>query len=340
MAYSPETIIQDLKNKKYSPVYFLQGEENYYISRIAGIMESEILTEADKSFNLMILYGAERNLSEILGYARRYPVMAPVQVLIVKEAQDIKDLSKEKGEEILIRYLGNMVPSTILAFCYRGRKLDKRKALFKSLDKVAVVVDSDKLYDNQIPAWVKDYIESKGHRVDMNAQQLLADNIGNDLERLSNEIDKVLINFKESTLITPTIVSKYVGISKDYNSFELQKAIAAHNIAKAHKIVNYFADNPKTNPVIPLIALLFSYFSKLLVLHKYGNHKESELARIVGIPPYFIREYLQSAKIYSLKKVIENIHYIREADLKSKGIGISNISEGEILKELVYHLMH
>ena len=340
MAHSPETILQKLEKKEYSPVYFLQGEDNYYINKIASEIEEKAIPESDKSFNLTILYGAENNLAEVLGNARRFPVMSPVQVLIVKEAQDIKDLNKEKGEEQLIKYVSNPVPSTILVFCYRGKKLDKRKTLFKTLDKHAIVVDSDKLYDNQIPSWVNNYIESKGHNVDINAQQLIADNIGNDLERLSNEIDKVLINFKEPMLITTGIVSKYIGISKEYNSFELQKAIASRNIMKANKIVKYFSDNPKSNPVIPIIALLYNYFSKLLIIHKSVPQKESDLAKIIGVPPFFIREYIQAAKLFNLQKVMDNIHYIREADLMSKGIGVSNIREGEILKELVYKLMH
>ncbi len=340
MALSPESVLQKLEKKEYTPVYFLQGEENYYINKIAGEIEEKALPEENKPFNLTILYGAENNLAEVIGYAKRFPVMSPLQVIIVKEAQDMKDMSKEKGEEMLIKYAINPVPSTILVFCYRGKKLDKRKTLFKTIDKHSVVVESDKIYDNQVPAWVKTYVESKGHTVDINAQQLLADNIGNDLERLSNEIDKVLINFKEPIQITTTIVSKYVGISKEYNSFELQKAIAMRNIVKANKIIKYFADNPKSNPVIPIIALLFNYFSKLLVIHKTSVKKESDLSRIIGVPPFFIREYIQAARIYSLKKVIDNIHYIREADLMSKGIGVSNIKEGEILKELVFKLMH
>jgi DNA polymerase-3 subunit delta len=340
MPQSPETILTNLKKGEFATFYFLQGEENFYITQIADFIEKNAVPEAEKAFNLTLLYGAERTLAEIIGNAKRYPVMAQRQVVIVKEAQDIKDLSKEKGEELLIRYVSNPVPSTILVFCYRGKKLDKRKSLYKTIDKYAIVVDSEKMYDNQLPAWINNYIEMKGHSVDINAQHLLADSIGNDLERLSNEIDKMLINFKEPITITPGIVSKFVGISKEYNSFELQKAIGARNILKANRIINYFSENPRVNPVIPVIALIFSYFSKLMIIHKAGPIRDSELAAMVGVPPFFIKEYIQASKIYSLKKVIENIHYIRDADLMSKGIGISNISEGEILKELVYKIMH
>ena len=340
MPQSPDTILANLRNGEFVPFYFLQGEENFYINQIADFVERNAVPEAEKAFNLTILYGAEQNLAEIIGYAKRYPVMSQRQVVIVKEAQDIKDLSKDKGEELLVRYVTNPVPSTILVLCYRGKKLDKRKSLYKSIDKYAIVIDSDKLYDNQLPAWINNYIEIKGHSVDINAQHLLADNIGNDLERLSNEIDKMLINFKNHVTITPGIVSKFVGISKEYNSFELQKAIGARNIVKANRIINYFSENPKVNPIIPVIALIFSYFSKLMIIHKAGHMRDSELAGLVGVPPFFIKEYVQASKIYSLKKVIENIHYIRDADLMCKGIGISNIRDGEILKELVYKIMH
>jgi DNA polymerase-3 subunit delta len=340
MPQSPETVLGNLKKGEYAPVYFLQGEENYYLAEISSYIESNVIAESEKAFNLNVIYGAEQTLPEIISYAKRYPVMSQHQVVIVKEAQNIKDLNKDKGEEFLINYVSNPVPSTILVFCYRGKTLDKRKSLYKSIDKNAVVVNSDKLYENQVPGWIKNYIMSRGHDVDLNAQQLLSDNIGNDLERLANEIDKMLINFKERTLITPGIVTKYIGISKEYNSFELQKAIAVRNILKANKIINYFSENPKLNPVIPLIALLFSYFSKLLVIHQAGQVRENELSRLIGVPPFFIKEYIQASKIYNLKKVIENIHYIREADLMSKGIGISNIADEEILKELVFKLMH
>jgi DNA polymerase-3 subunit delta len=340
MPHSPESILARLRDGEFAPLYFLQGEENYYIGRISAFIEEHAIEESQKAFNQTILYGAEQNLQEIIGLARRYPVLADRQVLIVKEAQDIKDLNREKGEELLIRYVSNPVPSTILVFCYRGKKLDKRKSLYKNLDKHSLVIDSDKYYDNQIPGWIKSYIESKGHTVDPAALQLLADNIGNDLERLANETDKMLINFTQPTLVTTSTVSKYVGISKEYNSFELQKAIGLRNVAKATRIVNYFTDNPKQNPVVPVIALLFSYFSKLLMIHHAGRLKESELAGRIGVPPFFVKEYLQASRMYNLRKVIDNIHYLRDADLMSKGIGISNISEGEILKELVFKLMH
>jgi DNA polymerase-3 subunit delta len=340
MPYSPDTILASLRNGEYSPLYFLQGEENYYIGKISDYIQENAIEESQKAFNLTILYGADQTVNEIIGQARRYPVLAQRQVLIIKEAQDIKDVNKEKGEELLIRYVGKPVPSTILVFCYRGKKLDKRKSLYKNLDKHAIVIDSDKFYENQIPAWVRNYIESKGHTVDMDAMQLLADNIGNELERLANEIDKMLINFKNPTQINTTIVSRFVGISREYNSFELQKAVGLRNIVKANKIVNYFSDNPKQNPAIPVIALLFSYFSKLLIIHQSGHTRETELSKLISVPPIFLKEYIQASKIYGLKKVIENIHYIREADLMSKGIGISNISEGEILKELIFKLMH
>jgi len=266
--------------------------------------------------------------------------MSDRQVVIVKEAQEIHDINKQEGQEKLESYVNNPLPSTILVIAYKNKSLDKRKSLYKKLDKSATVIESNKMYDNQLPGWVTSYVESKGHDVDIHAVQILVDNIGNNLERLSNEIDKVLINYSEKITITPGVVQKYVGISKDYNAFELQRAIGVLDIVKANQIINYFAANSKNNPIIPVIALLFNFFSKLLIIHKSVNKDPKSLASTSGVNVYFINEYIHASHNYPLQKVIQNIHYIREADLRSKGVGIGNIRDGEILKELVYKLLH
>ena len=204
----------------------------------------------------------------------------------------------------------------------------------------SITVESNKLYDNQLPGWVDRYIQDKGHSVDLKATYMLVEFIGNDLERLANEIDKILINYQEPVEITSGIVNKYIGISKDYNSFELQRAIAVRDIVKANRIVNYFSANSKNNPIIPMVALLFNFFSKLLIIHYSQDKNPKNLASQAGIHPFFIKEYIHATQHYSLPKVIENIHYIREADLRSKGVGVINLREGEILKELVYKLLH
>jgi DNA polymerase-3 subunit delta len=340
MSQSAESILKKLKNGEYAPVYFLYGTEPYYTDLLTDYIIENALTDSEKSFNQMILYGRDVSMAELITNARRFPMMSERQVVVVKEAQEIRDWNKADSETLLSGYLANPLPSTILVLAYKNKSPDKRKSIFKNLDKYAIVVESNKLYDNQLPGWVENYIEEKGHVIDLKATYMLVENIGNDLERLSNEIDKILINYQEKVEINSGIVQKYVGISKDYNSFELQRAIGVRDIVKANRIVNYFSANIRNNPVIPTIALLFGFFSKLLIIHSTHDRNPKDLATLTGVHPFFIKEYIHAAQNYPLSKVIDNIHYIREADLRSKGVGISNMGEGEILKELIYKLLH
>jgi DNA polymerase III subunit delta len=340
MATTPDAVIKDLKSNKYSPIYFLQGEESYYIDYIANYIEANALDEAAKGFNQVVVYGKDANMAQILNHARRYPMMSDRQVVIVREAQDIQDLGKEDGLKLLESYLKNPQPSTILVFCHKYKTIDGRKAIGKSLDKFAVFVTTKPLYDNQVPDWIDSYIKSKGFSIIDKAKQMLADNIGNNLERLSNEIDKMLINFKDKGEIDPGTVQKYIGISKDYNVFELQKALMVKDVLKSNQIINYFGANPKTNPIIPIIALLFTFYSKLLLVHHSKDKTESSLAKALGLNPYFVKEYLIAVRNYPLGKVIQNISHLRKADNQSKGIGSGSLSEAQILKELIFNLLH
>ncbi len=340
MVHKPEDILKRLKENEYAPIYFLSGNEVFYIDEITEYIEENALQESQKGFNQIIIYGKDVEVQDIINNAKRFPMMSERQVVIVKEAQEIQNFNLQAGQEILMNYVQNPLPSTILVFAYKNKSIDKRKTFFKTLEKHAVVVESKKLYDSQIPDWVSQYVSGKGHEVELSAAQILVDYIGNDLERLSNEIKKILINYSEKTIITPGIVQKYVGISKDYNAFELQRAIAVKDIIKANQIVNYFGSNTRTNPIIPVIALVFNFFSKLLIIHQSTDKNRNKLAQLTGVNPYFINEYIHASHNYPLGKVIQNIHYIREADLRSKGVGVGSIKEGEILKELVYKLLH
>lgn len=340
MAATPESVLSDLKNKKYAPVYFLQGEETYYIDMIADYIEDHVLSDAEKGFNQTVLYGRDVAMNVVLTNARRFPMMSEKQVVIVKEAQNISDINKEAGQKLLTDYLQNPVPSTILVFCYKNKTLDKRKALGKTIEKQAVTVTTKKLYDNQVPAWVEQYIKSKGFSATPKAIQMLADSIGNDLERLANEVDKMLINFKEKVQIDESTVQRYVGISKDYNVFELQKALISKDVVKANKIVNYFEVNSKKNPIIPVIAILFSFYSKLLIAVHAKDKSERNLASLLKVSPYFVKDYMFALRNYSPVQVINNIHHIKEADLKSKGVDNISASDGQLLRELVFKLLH
>jgi DNA polymerase III subunit delta len=341
MSTSPEHVLSDLKQKKYAPVYFLQGDETYYIDQLSDYIEENVLNETEKSFNQTIMYGRDANISTILNNARRFPMMAERQVVIVKEAQNISDLNREEGSKLLLDYLNHPSPTTVLVFCHKNKTLDKRKALGKAIDKLTVSVSTKKLYDNQVPGWIEGYIKLKGFGATPKAVQMLADAIGNDLERLANEIDKVIINFKDKGLIDEVIVQKYVGISKDYNVFELQKALITKDIVKANQIVNYFEANSKKNPIIPIMAILFSFYSKLLMAMHSKDRSQKGLATALKLNPYFVQDYLTALNKYSLVQVVNNIHHIRVTDLKSKGVDSSgSTTDGQLLKELVFKLLH
>ncbi len=338
---SANIILRDLKENKYALVYFLQGEEPYYIDLISNYIEENALDEASKGFNQVIMYGKDVRLPDVLNHARRFPMMSERQVVIVKEAQNMEsELGKADSQKMLEAYLKNPQPSTILVFCYKYKKLDKRRKLYKELEKHAVVLSTKKLYESQLPEWIRNYFTTKGFTVAEKAVHMLADHIGNNLERLSNEIDKMLINFKEPREIDDRLVQKYIGISKEYNPFELQKAISYKDPVRVYEIINYFAANPRDNPVIPIIGTLYSLFSRLLVLHHRKAYTEDAIATVININRFFAKEYIAGLKNYSLQKVIKNIHYLRQADLYSKGVDNASLSEGQILKELAFKLMN
>ncbi len=334
-------IINSLKKGSYSPIYFLQGEETYYIDSIIKQIEENALEESQKGFNQLVLYGKDTNLVDVMGAARRYPMMGTRQVVIVKEAQEIKEWNKEDRQTLVLNYLENPLPSTILVFGYKYKSMDKRTKLGKALEKHAVFLSAKKMYDNKIPEWIKGYCKASNVKIDEQAIMILSENIGNNLKRLSNEIEKLMLNLKnEDETINADMVQRYVGISRDYNIFELQKALSVHNKVKALKIAHYFAANPGNNPMVLIIYSLFSYFSKLLMVHQSANKSDGVIASLIGVNPFFAKEYLLAARNYPVGKVAENIKFIHETDLQSKGIGFAPKKEGAILTELVYKLMN
>jgi DNA polymerase-3 subunit delta len=340
MPSTAESVIKDLKNGKYAPVYFLQGEEPFYIDLISDYIEKNCLQESEKSFNLTVLYGKEANVNAILQNAKRFPMMAERQVVIVKEAQEISDFGKEKSDDFLNAYIQKPLPSTILVFCYKYKKLDARKSLTKSIDKHCVLVNSEKMYDDKLPAWINSYYSERKYKITAKAAIMMADYIGNNLSRIANETEKLLINIKEGEEVTENLIEKYVGISKEFNVFELQKALGKKDVYKANQIVCYFEANPRNNPIIPIISLLFSFFSKLLLVHGSDDKSEGGLARVLGVNPYFAKDYLQAARMYPAQKVTVIIHDLRKADLMSKGVDNISATEGQILKELIFKILH
>ncbi len=338
-----ESVLADLKAKKFAPIYFLQGEEPYYIDVISDWIEQNVLTDGEKGFNQMVMYGKETNLTGVLSNAKRFPMMSDKQVVIVKEAQEMSDWDKDIEKYAPLKqfeaYLVNPLPSTILVFAHKYKKLDARRSLSKKIDKHAVCIDSKKLYDNQLPDFISQYFVNKGFKIAPKAIALLAEHVGGNLSRLTNESDKIIINLKNGDLVTEDHVHNFVGISKEYNVFELQKALGNKNALEAHRIVNYFAANPKTNPLILLIPQLFSYFSKIILVHVSKERDERNLAALLGVHPFFVKDYQAAARFYNLSKLEEIIHLLKLADINSKGVDALAMGDGQLMKELIYKIL-
>lgn len=326
-------IFKDLKARQFKPVYVLQGEETYYIDRIASYIENHVLAEHEKGFNQVILYGKDAPVSSILTQARRFPMMAERQVVIVREAQDIPDLQKDPGMRLLLDYLQRPVPSTVLVLCHKHKTLDKRKELGKKIEQLAESAAFSKLYENKLPAFVEEYAAEKALAIDDQAVRLLCEYVGNDLNRLANEIDKVAMNVTGS--ITAEHVMHHVGISREYNIFELQKALISRDLAAAAKIVHYFEANPKRNPAMPMIAYFYSFFSKALVASQVADKSESGLVNALKINRYAVRDYSTALRQFDTTALEHIVGWVREADLKLKGVNAGAQTNGQIMKEFV-----
>jgi len=333
-------ILSDLKARKFNPVYFLQGEENYFIDVISDYIEAHALSEAEKGFNQVVVYGKDVTMATVLTHARRFPMMAEFQVVLVKEAQEIQDLNKEIGAKLLLEYLKQPVPSTILVFCHKHKTLDKRRELGKNIEKLTTSVTAKKLYDNQLPDFVSEYVRDKKLVIEDRAVLSICEFVGNDLNRIANEIDKLMISLQPGESITAERVMAQVGVSKEYNIFELQKAILQKDSLTVAKIVNYVEANTKKNPMIPMVAFLYSFFSKLLLATQAADKSEKGLVSALKVSPYAIRDYSLALRNYSPIKILDNISLLKEADLKLKGVNAGAANEGQIFRELVYRLMN
>ena len=321
-------IITNIKQGKIAPVYFLMGEEPYYIDGVSDFIEANILTEEEQGFNQMVFYGRDVSIEDIVSQAKRYPMMADRQVVIVKEAQDLS-----RTIENLVSYVENPQPTTVLVICYKYKKLDARKKLSKAVKKHGVLMESKKLYENQVPDWIRRVMVGRGYTITPKAAQMLTEFLGNDLSKVNNELEKLQLILKSGEQVTPQVIEENIGISKDFNNFELQSAIATKDVKKAFGIVQYFSNNPKNHPLVMTVALLYSFFSKLLLYHSLSD--KSSAPRTLGVNPYFIKEYQEAARNYPMKKVSSIVSVIREVDLKGKGVGASNISQGDLLKEML-----
>lgn len=330
-----EKILSELKAKKYKSLYLLMGEETYFIDCISDYIAANALPEDKKAFNQIVLYGKDTNVRTIDSTARRAPMMAKHQVVIVKEAQNIQKIDD------LVYYAQNPVKSTILVINYKYKTLDKRKKVYKAISENGIVLESKKLYDNQVPSWITKYLTEKRFTIDPVAGNLLAEYLGNDLSKIVNELDKLTIVLPENTKITPDLIEKNIGISKDYNNFELHKAIIKRDVLKANRIIDYFGKNQKSNPIILTLISLYGLFSKVLMYHFLKDKSSRNAASVLKVNPYFVRDYELAARQYNIRKVVEIISVLREYDLKSKGFGASPMSTPRgLLKEMVFKIMH
>ena len=327
-------LVTDIKSGTIKPIYFLMGEEPYYIDKISDFIEQNVLLEEEKGFNQMVLYGRDVTIDDIVGNAKRYPMMAERQVLIIKEAQDLS-----RTIEKLVDYALNPQPTTLLVVNYKYKKIDKRKALYKAIKKIGVVYESKKLYENQVGEWIRRVLSPKDYSITPKAAQMLVEFLGTDLSKISNELEKLQIILPKGSQITPELIEENIGISKDFNNFELRKAVGNKNVVKAHQIANYFAENTKDNPMVVTVALLFNFFSQLLHYHGLNDKSSRSVAAALKINPYFVNEYITAARNYPMKKVSKVISTLREFDVKSKGVGANALPQGDLLKELLVRIM-
>lgn len=331
-----DDILKELRAKQYRPVYYLMGEEPYYIDLIADYITDDILTETEKEFNLTVVYGADVDIATVINAAKRYPMMSEHQVVVVKEAQNIRNM------EELSYYLQKPLLSTILVICHKHGVLDRRKKLAAEIEKTGVLFESKKVKDAQLPAFITSYMKRKGIDVEPKATAMLADFVGADLSRLTGELEKLIITLpKGHTRVTPEQIEKNIGISKDYNNFELRSALVEKDVLKANKIIKYFEENPKTNPIQMTLSLLFGFFSNLMLAYYAPDKSEQGIATFLGLrSPWQSREYMGAMRRYNGVKTMQIIGEIRYADAKSKGVANSSLSDGDILRELVFKILH
>lgn len=329
-------ILKDIKLRKFKPVYLLHGDEGYYIDLIAEALEENVLSEAEKGFNQTVFYGKDTEAINVINAAKRYPMMSDYQVVLVKEAQDLK---LDKAADQFQAYCENPLASTILILCHKYGKFDKRKKVYKIIEKNGIIFESASIYENKVPAWIDDFIKSKGYHINPKASALLAEYLGTDLSKVANELEKLMLNVNSSQEIGTKEVQDNIGISKEYNVFELQNALARKDVFKANQIINYFEANPKANPMVLVMGNLNTWFTKILKYHYITD--KSQLTKELGVNPYFIKDYDLAAKNYGLGKTFYVISLLREYDLKSKGVdSTGNTETGDLMRELIWKILH
>ena len=328
-------ITKDIKAGNIKPIYFFMGDEPYYIDKLTDFIEENVLQEHERDFNQTILYGRDVTMEDVVGNAKRFPMMADRQVVVVREAQELS-----RHIEKLEAYADNPQPTTVLVFAYKYKTLDKRKKVTKILEKTGVVFESKKLYENQVGDWIKRVLSGQGYSIEPKAAAILVEFLGTDLSKISNELDKLKIILPKGHTFTPKDIEENIGFSKDYNNFELRKAIGEKDQLKAYKIIDHFSQNPKDNPLVVTTGLVFGFFSQLLQYHGLKDKSQFNAAKVLKVSPYFVKDYEVAFRNYPMKKVSAIVASLREIDLKSKGVGAASISQHDLLKEMLIKIFN
>jgi len=329
-----EKILKDLKNKVYYPIYFLHGEEAFFIDQISNFIQKNVLDAQEKELNQMVLYGKDTDIKQVISAAKRFPMMASQQVIIVKEAQHLAQI------DLLSSYAEKPLKSTILVFCYKYKKIDGRLKVSKILKKNHVLFESKKLYDNQVPKWIADYVSSKSYKIDAQLTMMLAESLGSNISNIANELEKLFISLEKGQEITPNDISNKIGIHRDYNIFELNRALGKKDIMKSNRIINHFASDTKTYPILMVIPMLFNYFTNIMTIYVVKDKSKNSIASALSVHPFFVGEYLTAFKNYPYGKLVKIISYLKDYDLKAKGVNNNSTSEGELMKELIFKILH
>jgi len=331
--HTVQSILNEIKAGDIRPLYFLMGEEAFFIDQISTFIETSVLDETQRGFDQTVLYGKDTSVDAIVSSAKRFPMLAERQVIVVKEAQNLS-----RTIEDLLPYVKNPQQTTTLVICYKYKSIDKRKALYKALSKAHVVFESKKIYDSKIPSWISGELQKMNLKITPKASYLLSEFLGNDLAKISNELSKLQLVMGDNDLITPELIQINIGISKDFNNFELQKAIAQLDQKKAYQIVRYFSQNPNQHPMVLTVATLYSFFSKLMILHTVNDRNPKVLSRSIGVNPYFLSDYTAAAKNFPMRRISSVFQTLRTIDVKSKGVG-ANLKPLDLYQELIFRIL-
>jgi DNA polymerase-3 subunit delta len=329
-----EEIFKDIKRGNIAPIYLLSGEEVFYIDQIEKTIDSTLLDETQKSFDYQVFYGKDSKVLDIISSAKQYPVLGEKRLVIVREAQQLKNIEK------IADYFKSFSPQTCLLICYKGKNIDKRQSWYKQLPKTAVFVKSDKLYDNQATDWIHDFVKRRKRIISPKNIQLILEKTGTNLTIIYNELQKLFITIKEGEEITEKAIAFQIGILKDFSLFELQNSIIKKDAYKCQLIAKHFTKNPKNHPLTVTVSFLFGFFSKIIALHGLNNHSEMEIAKAIGVHKFFVKDYILAARSYNLKKCVKVLSFLREADIKSKGMKNVSTTDEDLLKELIFKIIH